>query len=126
MAKKTSKVTNTEKVLGAKAAVKVSGNDKNCPFNGQINVKDSTLVGTVVKKDVHGSATIEWERARFVSKYERYSFRKSRIRVHNPSSMNAQIGQKVLVARTRPISKTKHHVIIKILDEVNTTEAKQK
>ena len=44
--------------------------------------------------------------------------RRSRLRVHNPPAINAQIGQEVLVARTRPISKTKHHVIIKIFDEV--------
>lgn len=94
-------------------------NDKNCPFYGKLNVKNTNLVGTVIKKDAHGSATIEWIRSKFVPKYERFQFRRSRIRVHNPASIDAQIGQKVMVARTRPISKSKHHVIIKIIEEEN-------
>ena len=35
--------------------------DKNDPFHGELNVKQETIVGTIVKKDAHGSATIEWE-----------------------------------------------------------------
>ena len=109
-------------ILGVKAPALKAGKadvarDRNCPFYGEINVKKANLVGTIIKKDANGSATIEWERSRFIPKYERYEFRRSRIRVHNPASINAQIGEKVLVARTRPISKTKHHVIIKILTE---------
>ncbi len=108
----------------AKAAVAL---DKNCPFYGELNVKKASLVGTIIKKDAHGTATIEWERSRFVPKYERFEFRRSRIRVHNPASINAQIGEKVLVARTRPIRKTKHHVIIKVIaDEVTEKAAKSK
>ena len=92
-------------------------NDKNCPFYGQLNVKKANLVGTVIKKDAHGTATIEWVRSKFVPKYERFQYRRSRVRVHNPASINAAVGEKVLLARTRPISKTKHHVIIKIISE---------
>lgn len=99
--------------------------DKNCPFYGQLNVKKANLVGTVIKKDASGSATIEWVRSKFVPKYERYQFRRSRIRVHNPASINAQLGEKVLVARTRPISKSKHHVIIKVINE-EVAEGKKK
>ena len=46
----------------AKAAVAL---DKNCPFYGELNVKKASLVGTIIKKDAHGTATIEWERSRF-------------------------------------------------------------
>ena len=112
--------TNTGSVLGVSAPAKPEQYDKNCPFYGELNVKDSTLVGVVVKKDVHGTATIQWEKKRIVPKYERYTSQRHRIRVHNPNSINAQVGQRVLVARTRPISKTKHHVIIKILDGEET------
>jgi small subunit ribosomal protein S17 len=90
--------------------------DKNCPFYGNLNVKKANLVGTIIKRDANGSATIEWIRSKFVPKYERFQFRRSRVRVHNPSSINAKVGEKVLVARTRPISKSKHHVIIKVLE----------
>ena len=116
-------------ILGVKAPALKAGTadiaeDKNCPFYGQINVKKANLVGTIIKKDANGSATIEWEYSRFVPKYERYEFRRSRVRVHNPASINAQIGERVLAARTRPISKTKHHVIIKILEKEAGTKKK--
>ncbi len=91
--------------------------DKNCPFTGGLTVKKETLKGIIVKKDINKSATIEWSHSRYVPKYERYEFKKSRLRVHNPPAIDAQVGQTVLVAKTRPISKTKHHVIIKILNE---------
>jgi small subunit ribosomal protein S17 len=107
-----------KQVLGINAPKQKEGQfDKNDPFYGTINVKTETLVGTVVKRDANRSATIEWGRAVLVQKYERQEARRSRIRVHNPASIDAQIGDKVLVARTRPISKTKHHVIIKIIGD---------
>lgn len=100
-------------ILGANAPAKEC-TDQKCPFHGQIDVKKELLSGKVVKKDINKSATIEWFRPYYVHKYERYELRRSRLRVHNPSCINAEIGQEVLVAKTRPLSKTKHHVIIQI------------
>ncbi|MEK6899548.1 MAG: 30S ribosomal protein S17 [Nanoarchaeota archaeon] len=91
--------------------------DKNCPYTGGLVVKKELLTGIVIKKDTNKSATIEWFRSQYVPKYERYELRRSRLRVHNPPCLDAQVGQSVLVARTRPLSKTKHHVIIQILKE---------
>lgn len=90
--------------------------DKNCPFTGNLAVKKELLKGKIIKKDTNKSATIEWFRPFFVPKYERYEIRRSRLRVHNPPCINAQVGQEVLVARTRPLSKTKNHVIIQVLN----------
>ena len=90
--------------------------DKNYPFHGQLAVKDELFKGKVVKKDMNRSATIEWLRSHSVPKYERFEVRRSRMRVHNPPCLEVEIGQTVLVARTRPISKTKNHVIIQILE----------
>src|SRR3989338_3781652 len=90
---------------------------KNCPFTGGLVVKKELLTGRVIKKDTNKSATIEWNRPFFVPKYERFALRRSRLRVHNPPCLDAQVGQQVLVAGTRPLSKTKHHVIIQILEE---------
>lgn len=91
--------------------------DKKCPFHGQIAVKSELFTGKVIKKDISRSATIEWSRSRHVPKYERYEVRRSRMRVHNPACVDAQIGQKVIVGRTRPLSKDKHHVILTVVDE---------
>ncbi|MAG60643.1 30S ribosomal protein S17 [archaeon] len=108
----------------AKKAKSATASDKNCPFYGKLNVKKANLVGTIIKKDANGTATIEWVRSKFVPKYERFQYRKSRVRVHNPASINAKVGEKVLVARTRPISKTKHHVIINVLESESSVEKK--
>lgn len=102
-----------KEILGFKAPKKVC-TDKKCPFHGELNVKKVLFVGTVVKKDAHRSATIGWSRPYYLPKYERYEIRKSRLRVHNPSCLDAHIGEKVTVARTRPLSKTKNHVIINV------------
>mgnify|MGYP001576164342 FL=1 len=73
------------------------------------------LIGKVIKKDVSKTATVSVEHTHFIRKYERYEKRLSRIRVHNPEEMNAQIGDMVRIQETRPISKTKNFMIIKII-----------
>ena len=106
-------------VLGFKAPKKAadsSYHDKNCPFTGDLPVKKEMLKGTIIKKDSSKSATISWQRSIYVPKYERFYLRRSRLRVHNPPCLDAQVGQMVVVARTRPLSKTKNHVIIHIME----------
>ncbi len=107
-------------VLGIPAPERASDSkyyDKNCPFTGGLAVKNELVKGVVVKKDVGKSATIEWQKPFYVPKYERYEIRRFRLRVHNPPVIDAEVGQEVLAARTRPLSKTKNHVIIKIINE---------
>lgn len=101
-------------ILGVEAPHKEC-TDKKCPFHGKINVKKESFRGKVIKKDVNHSATIEWTRPFYVPKYERYEMRRSRMRVHNPHCIDAKSGQEVLVVKTRPLSKTKNHVIIRVL-----------
>jgi len=113
------KIIVKKSVLGYDAPQNASDSkyyDQNCPFTGGLSVKNELLVGVVIKKDTHRSATIGWDRLMYVPKYERYEKRRSRLRVHNPACIDAKIGKKVVVARTRPLSKTKNHVIISIVD----------
>ena len=109
-----------KEILGIKAPENEC-TDRNCPFHGQIRVKKELFKGKVVKKDLSRTATIEWFRPCYIPKYERYEIRRSRMRVHNPACIDAQVGQKILAARTRPLSKTKNHVIIKIIGEEKGT-----
>jgi small subunit ribosomal protein S17 len=104
-----------KQLLGIKAPKK-DCTDKKCPFHGEINVKNEIFRGTVVKKDINRSATISWDHTFSVPKYERFEIRQSRLRVHNPPCIDAEIGQEVVVARTRPLSKVKHHVILQVAD----------
>jgi small subunit ribosomal protein S17 len=109
------KTKMTKEIFGVKSPNKEC-TDAKCPFHGQISVKKELFKGKVVKKDINGSATIEWFRPYFVPKYERYEVRRSRMRVHNPQCVDAQIGQEVTVARSRPLSKTKNHIILGIVE----------
>ncbi len=110
-------IKNTKQnVLGVEAP-KENCTDKKCPFHGEIAVKKEFFTGRIVKKDVSHSATLEWFRPTYIHKYERYEIKRSRIRVHNPPCINAQVGQTVLVAKTRPLSKMKGHVVLKIVNK---------
>ena len=113
-----------KELLGAKAPNKEC-TDKKCPFHGQINVKRELFKGKIVKKDINRSATIEWEKSHYVPKYERYEVRRSRMRVHNPPCIDANVGDHVLVARTRPLSKDKNHVIIELISSGLESEIKE-
>ncbi len=104
-------------IAAPKRAYDSKYHDKKCPFTGNLAVKKEFLQGKVIKKDTNKSATIEWFHRFYVPKYERFEVRRSRLRVHNPPCIDAKVGQTVLVARTRPLSKTKNHVIIQITRE---------
>ncbi len=112
-------------ILGVKAPHKEC-TDKKCPFHGEITVKKELFTGRIIKKDINHSATIEWFRPNYIPKYERYELKRSRLRVHNPACLNAEVGQEVLVAKTRPLSKTKTHVIIQIKDKNVVTKNDEK
>ena len=101
-------------LLGVKAP-SANCTDKKCPFHGGINVKKEFFTGRIIKKDVNRSAIMEWFMPFFVPKYERYEIRRVRMHVHNPLCIDAGVGDMVLVARTRPLSKTKNHVVIQNL-----------
>ncbi len=101
-------------IFGFKAPGNVC-QDKKCPFHGEINVKKELLKGTVIKKDVNHSATISWFSPNFLPKYERFESRKSKLRVHNPACLDVPVGTAVVVAKTHPLSKTKHHIILGIV-----------
>jgi len=78
------------------------------------------LIGNVIKKDISKTATVQVEHSHLIKKYERHEKRRSKIRVHNPENMNAQIGDIVKIQETRPISKTKHFIITEIIkNEIN-------
>lgn len=86
--------------------------DKNCPFHGKMGVRGRMLVGTIIKRKVQKSPIFEMVRTRQIPKYERYEKRRTRLKVHNPPCINAEEGDIVKIAETRPISKTKSFVII--------------
>jgi small subunit ribosomal protein S17 len=90
-------------------------NDPNCPYHGTISLHGKIFTGTVISDKMHKSITVSWERRISVPKYERFSKRYSKIKVHNPECIDAKTGDIVRVMETRPISKTKNFVVIEII-----------
>lgn len=105
MAKKKSKDIG----LGAKAPQKSCNNIK-CPWHGQLKLRGRVFRGKVVSS-TQSSAVVEWDYYQYIKKYERYERRKTRIAVHNPTCISANVNDNVRIAECRPLSKTKNFVI---------------
>jgi small subunit ribosomal protein S17 len=82
-----------------------------------LSIRGGTFVGEVESTKMQKSATVRWEYSEKIPKYERYERRNTKITVHVPESMDVEEGDQVRVAETRPISKTKSHVIVERVDE---------
>ena len=93
-------------------APKETCEDKKCPFHGNIKLRGRTFTGVIVAKDTHKTATVQWSYKVSVPKYERTEARRTKVHAHNPSCINANVGDVVKIAETRPLSKTKNFVII--------------
>lgn len=109
---------NQQKNIGIESAAhdKVSKSaDAKDPFFGALKVRGRVFTGLVVSDRMQKTATVEWPRRKFNKKYERFEVRRTRVKAHNPESMNAKTGDTVMISETRPLSKTKNFVIIKII-----------
>jgi small subunit ribosomal protein S17 len=90
-------------------------NDKNCPFHGSLRTRGRSFVGTVISTKMQGTALVEWDRRKYLSKYERYEKRRSKVKAHNPYCISAKEGDLAKIMECRPLSKTKNFVIVEVL-----------
>jgi len=88
---------------------------ENCPFHGTLPVRGKILEGNVVSDKMSRTVIVERNYLHLVPKYERYERRRSRTAAHNPACIDAKKGDKVKIAECRPLSKTKHFVVIEVL-----------
>ena len=72
----------------------------------------STMTGTVVSAKMRKTVSVRIERRAFLKKYERFEKRYSTIKAHNPEEISAKEGDIVTIAVCRPISKSKHFIVI--------------
>ena len=91
--------------------------DEHCPFHGSLSVHGRIFTGKVVSDKMSKSATISWDRTTFVPKYERYEKQRSKVKAHNPECIGVKTGDSVRIMQCRPISKTKHFVIVEKLEK---------
>jgi small subunit ribosomal protein S17 len=89
--------------------------DKKCPFHGDIKLRGKSFIGVVLAKDTHKTATVEWSYSVLIPKFERREIRRTKVHVHNPECIDADIGDIVKIHETKPLSKTKNFVIVEDL-----------
>lgn len=106
----------TAEELRAHAA---AGND---PKMLGIRLHGKEFVGTVISDKANKTVTVEWERRRLITKYERYEKRYSRVYAHNPSLVHARLGDTVRIKETRPLSKTKNFVVVEIVKRAEVAQ----
>jgi len=90
--------------------------DEDCPFHGTLSVRGQVLEGEVASTDMEKTVVVEREYDVFVPKYDRYMKRRSRVPAHAPECIDVSVGDTVSIAETRPLSKTKSHVLVEVTD----------
>jgi small subunit ribosomal protein S17 len=86
-----------------------------CPFYGDLPVRGQIIEGTVVSTDMDRTVVVEREYEVNVPKYDRLMKRRSRIPAHTPEVLEPlSVGDEVKLAETRPLSKTKSHVVVEV------------
>ncbi|WP_247001600.1 30S ribosomal protein S17 [Halosolutus gelatinilyticus] len=94
-----------------------------CPFYGELPVRGQVLEGTVVSTDMEKTVVVEREYDVAVPKYDRYMKRRSRIPAHVPGVLEPlSVGDTVKIAETRPLSKTKSHVVVEVTQEATAED----
>jgi small subunit ribosomal protein S17 len=94
--------------------------DPKCPWHGKLSLRGQIFEGEVVSSMANKSAVIRWNYTHFVSKYEVYERRHTRVIAYNPECINAKRGDFVKIVETRPISKTKNFCVIEIIKKGET------
>jgi small subunit ribosomal protein S17 len=90
----------------------------------QMRTHGRTFTGKVISDRMSRTVTVAWERRHFVPKFQRYERRYSKVKAHNPDEIDAKMGDIVTIMETKPISKTKHFIVIKKQDENRVTMTK--
>jgi len=91
--------------------------DRNCPFHGDLPVRGRVLEGLVVSAKMDKTIIVKRDYLHYVPKFIRYERRHSRIPSHNPPCIDAEEGDRVIIAECRPLSKTVSFVVVEKLEE---------
>ncbi|OYT41776.1 30S ribosomal protein S17 [Candidatus Pacearchaeota archaeon ex4484_26] len=87
--------------------------DKNCPFHAGLSLRGRSFAGELTRKRGK-TVKVEWLRYKYFPKYERYAKVRSGVFAHLPECLSdkIQVGDRVKIKECRPISKTKHFVVL--------------
>ncbi len=100
--------------------------DALCPTHGskKLKIRGRSFEGEVIKK-LNKRVTIMFERMVKIPKYERYEKRKTKLHARLPDCFKDKVfvGDRIQIAETRPISKTIHFVVTKIIKKKEKNES---
>jgi len=91
--------------------------DINCPFHGELPIRGHVLDGMVVSSKMDKTVVVERDYLLYIPKLKRYERRRSRIPSHNPPCIEVKEGDRVVIAESRPISKTVSFVVVEKVEE---------
>ena len=74
-----------------------------------------TIIGKVLKNKMQKTIVVNIETRVKNKKYKKYEVRNTKLHVHDENN-ECNPGDMVEVKETRPISKTKHWILVKIID----------
>ncbi|EPR79236.1 40S ribosomal protein S11 [Spraguea lophii 42_110] len=88
--------------------------DKNCPFTGEIKIKNNFMKGEVLKMKQPTTIVVVKRYLHYVKKYKRYERRYKNVSVHLSPCFKGlvNVGDTVICGETRPLSKTKRFVVV--------------
>jgi small subunit ribosomal protein S17 len=86
--------------------------DVKCPWHGSLSLRGRVFLGEVVSDKAEKTVVVRWSYTHFISKYERFERRSTKVAAYNPDCIDAKIGDTVKISECRPLSKTKTFVVI--------------
>ena len=89
-------------------------NETNNPFNGSLSIRGKLFEGIGINAKAKGTAVIQKESPIYFTKFKRFGRSKNKIHAHIPSNLNIQVGDYVVAAECRPISKSVSFVIVEV------------
>ena len=89
-------------------------NEKDNPFNGSLTIRGKLFEGIVINAKAKKTAVIQKESLIYFEKFKRFGRSKNKIHAHVPSNLNVQVGDYVVAAECRPISKSVSFVIVEV------------
>jgi len=110
-----------KKIKKAEEKVEIICKDRLCPIHGDKKLKQrGRIFEGIVTKKLPGRVTVEFERMLKIPKYERYEKRKTKIHARLPDCMknDLDVEDLIQIAETRPISKTIHAVVTKVIRRI--------
>ena len=81
--------------------------------------------GDVIRK-INNRIAIEFDRAVYLKKYERFMKKKTRLHARVPQGLNVEVGDYVKIQECRPLSKIIHFMALEVVRKGSNAEIKGK